>query len=340
MREAGAAMVEIPEYMLAVRIGAGAGPEALRPEQVPVPRPGAGEVLIRVRAAGVNYADVLQRQGRYPPPPGVTDVPGLEVAGTVVATGEDVSRWKVGDAVCALLPGGGYAEYAVAAEGDCLPLPPALPFEEGAALPEALFTVWANVIERGRLKEGETFLVHGGAGGIGHIAIQVARETGARVFATAGSAENVALCEELGAELAVNYRETDFEAVLRDHLGKRGIDVVLDHIGGGYVEKHLRLAAREGRIVNIAYLKGARVTMDLMPVLLKWLTLTGSTLRIRSREEKRRLRDAIEARLWPLVAQGRIRPVIHAVFPLAEAAKAHAAIEGSHRGKIVLRVGD
>ena len=334
----GKEMVDVPEYMLAVRIGAGEGPEALRPQQVLVPRPGPGEVLIRVTAAGVNYADVLQRQGRYPPPPGVTDVPGLEVAGTIVATGEGVSRWQVGEAVCALLPGGGYAEYVVAAEGDCLPLPETLSLEEAAALPEALFTVWANVIERGRLKKGETFLVHGGAGGIGHIAIQVAREMGARVFATAGSVENVALCRELGAELAINYREADFEAVLRDHLGRRGIDVVLDHIGGDYVEKHLRLAARGGRIVNIAYLKGARVEIDLMPVLLKWLTLTGSTLRIRSRKEKRRLRDAIEARLWPLVAQGRIRPVIHAVFPLAQAAKAHAAIEGPHQGKIVLRV--
>ena len=333
-------MTDVPDTMRAVIIGEGTGPQALRLVDMPVPRPGPGEVLLRVRAAGVNYADVLQRQGRYPPPPGVTEVPGLEVAGTVVACGEDVVRWRAGDAVCALLPGGGYAEYAVAAEGDCLPLPQSLSFEDGAALPEALFTVWANVIERGRLREGETFLVHGGAGGIGHIAIQVAREMGARVFATAGSAENVALCEELGAALAVNYREADFEEALRAHLGKRGIDVVLDHIGGDYVEKHLRLAARGGRIVNIAYLKGARVDIDLMPVLLKWLTLTGSTLRIRSREEKRRLRDAMEARIWPLVVQRRIRPVIHAVFPLAEAARAHAAIEGPHRGKIVLRAVD
>jgi len=333
-------MAGIPERMRAVIIGEGTGPEALRLSEAPTPRPGPGEVLLHVHAAGVNYADVLQRQGRYPPPPGVTEVPGLEAAGTVAAVGDGVERWRVGDAVCALLPGGGYAEYAVAAEGDCLPLPVGLSFEEGAALPEALFTVWANVVERGRLREGETFLVHGGAGGIGHVAIQVAREMGARVFATAGSAENVALCEELGAELAINYRDADFEEVLRAHLGRRGIDVVLDHIGGDYVAKHLRLAAREGRIVNIAYLKGAQVRIDLMPVLLKWLTLTGSTLRIRSREEKRRLRDAIEARIWPLVARRRIRPVIHAVFPLAEAAKAHAAIEGRHRGKIVLRVAD
>ena len=328
----------LPQTMRAIEIVAPGGPENLRLVEMPVPQPGAGEVLIAVHAAGVNYADVLQRQGRYPPPPGATEVPGLEVAGIVAAVGAGVSRLAVGDAVCALLPGGGYAEYAVAAEGECLHKPASLSFEEAAALPEALFTVQANVVERGRLREGETFLVHGGAGGIGHIAIQVARALGARVFATAGSPQNVALCKELGAELAINYREADFEETLRAYLGKRGIDVVLDHIGGDYVQKHLRLAARNGRIVNIAYLKGAAVQLDLMPVLLKWLTLTGSTLRIRPPEEKARLRRAIEQQWWPLVAQGRIRPVVHATFPLEQAAAAHAAMEGPHRGKIVLTV--
>ena len=326
----------IPETMQNIRIAGAGGPEVLRLVSCPVPRPASGEVLIRVHAAGINYADVLQRQGRYPPPPGAPETPGLEIAGEIVALGKGVSRWQVGDTVCALLSGGGHATYAVARAAVCLPVPPGLSPEQAAALPEALFTIQANVIERAGLRPGETFLVHGGAGGIGHLAIQVARVLGARVFATAGSAKNAALCRELGAELAINYRETDFEDALRDHLGKRGVDVVLDHIGGGYVQKHLRLAARNGRIINIAYLKGARISLDMTPVLLKWLTLTGSTLRIRSPEEKARLCAAIERRWWPHVRAGRIRPVIFATFPLHEAAAAHRAIEGLHRGKIVL----
>lgn len=326
----------LPETMRAICIAQPGGPEVLRPETRPTPCPGPGEVLIRVTAAGVNYADVLQRQGRYPPPPGAPDIPGLEAAGEIVALGEGVSRWRVGNAVCALLSGGGYAEYAVARATECLPLPPGLSFEQGAALPEALFTIQANVVERGHLREGETFLVHGGAGGIGHLAIQVARVLGARVFATAGSPENVALCRELGAERTIDYRRQDFEEVLRAHLGRRGVDVVLDHIGGDYVQKHIRLAARNGRIVNIAYLKGAKVSLDMLPVLLKWLTLTGSTLRVRSPEDKARLCAAIERRWWPHVAAGRIRPRIFATFPLREATAAHHAIEGPHHGKIVL----
>jgi len=320
--------------MRAIRV---TGTERLEPVKLPLPRPGAGEVLIRVRAAGVNYADLLQARGLYPPPPGAPQEPGLEVAGEVAAIGAGVERWREGDAVCALIDGGGYAEYALAPAGSCLPVPRGLPFTEAAALPEALFTVWANVFERARLGKGETFLVHGGAGGIGHIAIQMARVLrGARVFTTAGSAENIAFCEELGAELAINYHEQDFEEVLRAHLGKNAIDVVLDHIGGDYVQKHLRLAARNGRVVNIAYLAGARVELDMMPVLLKWLTLTGSTLRIRSREEKQRLRDIIEREVWPHVAAGRIRAHVHATFPLYQAQEALHALQRPHRGKLVL----
>jgi len=329
-------MPDIPPTMQAVRITAPGGPEVLRVVEEPVPAPGPGEVLIKVAAAGLNQADILQREGRYPPPPGAPDIPGLEVAGRIVALGEGVTQWRQGDAVCALLSGGGYAQYAVTEAGCLLPVPDELKLHEAAALPEALFTVQANVMERAALRKGETFLVHGGAGGIGHIAVQMARERGARVFATAGTPQNIALCEKLGAELAINYRETDFEQELAGHLGKRGIDVVLDHIGGEYVQKHIRLAARNGRIVNIAYMKGAKVELDMLPVLLKWLTLTASTLRIRSAEEKRRLRDAILKQWWPKVCAGRIRPVIGAIFPLRDVRQAHRHLAGPHQGKIVL----
>ncbi len=331
-------MPELPASMRAVIITRPGGPEVLQVAEVPVPSPGAGEALIRVHAAGLNQADILQREGRYPPPPGVTDIPGLEAAGEIVALGEGVEDWRIGQQVCALLPGGAHAEYAVAGTESLLPAPDNLTLAEAAALPEAVFTVYANVMERGALQPGETFLVQGGAGGIGHIAIQVAREHGARVFATAGSQENCRFCEELGAELAINYREEDFEQVLKQHLGKRGIDVVLDHVGGDYVQKHIRLAARNGRIVNIAYMRGSRVELDMLPVLLKWLTLTASTLRIRPREEKRRLRDAIRQRFWPAVEQGRIRPHIFARYPLEQVAEAHRCLQGPHRGKIVLRM--
>ncbi len=324
----------LPDTMKLARIGADG---ALEPATAPVPRPGPREVLIRVAAAGVNYADVLQCRGLYPPPPGAPDWPGLEVAGHVAAMGEAVRDWQVGDAVCALLAGGGHAEYALAEESSCLPVPTSLSMNEAAALPEALFTVWANVFERAQLAAGETFLVHGGAGGIGHIAIQMARLLRhARVFATAGSEENLAFCRELGAELAINHRQEDFAEVIEAHAGRNAVDVVLDHIGGDYVRRHLRLAARNGRIVNIAYLKGARVELDMLPVLLKWLTLTASTLRIRSSEEKRRLRDALLRNAWPLVARGRLRARVHATFPLAQAQEALQAIERPHRGKIVI----
>jgi len=331
--------VRIPETMKAIAIARPGGPEVLRLVERPVPVPGRGEVLIRVAAAGVNYPDVLQREGRYPPPKGAPEEPGLEVAGTVVATGPEAFRWKVGDKVCALVAGGGYAEYCVAPAACCLPVPKGLSMVEAAAMPETFFTVWTNVFERGGLKSGRTFLVHGGAGGIGTTAIQMARALGARVFTTAGSDGNCRFCEELGAERAVNYRTEDFEEVLRGILGKAGVDVILDSIGGDYVQKHIRLAARDGRIVNINYMHGSKVEVDLMPVMLKRLWLTGSTLRIRPVAEKGAIAMSLESVIWPLVEKGEIRPVIDSVFELPEAARAHERVCGPHRGKIVLRVG-
>ncbi len=329
----------LPETMTAIRITRPGGPEVLEPFTRPVPQPGEGEVLIRVHAAGVNYPDVLQREGRYPPPPGAPEEPGLEVAGEVVATGPGAMRWKVGDRVCALITGGGYAEYCVAPAANCLPVPKGLSMEEAAALPETFFTVWTNVFDRCRLKAGETFLVHGGAGGIGTTAIQMARALGARVFTTAGTEENCRFCEELGAERGFNYRTEDWVAGLKEILGKRGIDVTLDIIGGDYIQKNITVAAREGRIVNINYQKGSRVEVDFLPVMLKRLTLTGSTLRIRPVAEKAAIAMSLESVIWPLIEKGEIRPVMDSTFPLEQADKAHARVEGPHRGKIVLVTG-
>jgi putative PIG3 family NAD(P)H quinone oxidoreductase len=330
------AQISVPESMTAIRITRPGGPEVLEPFTRPVPVPGEGEVLIRVHAAGVNYPDVLQRQGRYPPPPGAPEEPGLEVAGEVVATGAAAMRWRPGDRVCALVAGGGYAEYCVAPAANCLPVPAGLSMEEAAALPETFFTVWTNVFDRGRLKAGDTFLVHGGAGGIGTTAIQMARAMGARVFTTAGSDENCRFCEELGAEWAFNYHREDWVAGLKALLGKRGIDVTLDIIGGDYIQKNITVAAREGRIININYQKGAKVEVDFLPVMLKRLTLTGSTLRIRPVAEKAAIAMSLESVIWPLIEKGEIRPVLDSTFPLRQAAAAHARIEGPHRGKIVL----
>jgi len=326
----------IPETMTAIRIARPGGPEVLEPFERPVPQPGEGEVLIRVHAAGVNYPDVLQREGRYPPPPGAPEEPGLEVAGEIVALGPGAMRWKIGDRVCALVAGGGYAEYCAAPAANCLPVPKGLSMEEAAALPETFFTVWTNVFDRGRLKAGDTFLVHGGAGGIGTTAIQMARAMGARVFTTAGSEENCRFCEELGAERAFNYRTEDWVAGLKEILGKRGIDVTLDIIGGDYIQKNITVAAREGRIININYQKGSRVEVDFLPVMLKRLTLTGSTLRIRPVAEKAAIAMSLESVIWPLIEKGEIRPVMDSTFPLEHAAQAHTRIEGPHRGKIVL----
>lgn len=308
----------------------------VRVETAPQPRPGEGEILIRVAAAGVNRPDLLQFQGLYPPPPGAPDTLGLEVAGVVEAVGEAAARWRPGDRVVALLGGGGYAEFALAPAGSALPWPEELTAEEAAALPEAVFTVWANVFEAGALQPGETLLVHGGASGIGTTAIQMAKAAGARVFTTVGTPEKAALAERLGAERAIRYREEDYEAVL---AAAGGADVVLDMVGGPYVEKNLRLLKPSGRCVQIAFLQGARVELDLMRLMLKRLTLTGSTLRARPAAEKARLAAAVEAKVWPWIAQRRLKPVIDRVYPLEAAGEALARMaSGAHAGKLVLRV--
>lgn len=332
-------MNALPSQMNAIEIREPGRPEVLEPVRRDVPRPGPGEVLIAVHAAGINRPDLLQRMGLYPPPPGASDIPGLEVAGEVVALGEGVASPAPGTRVCALLAGGGYAEYVAVPAPQCLPLPVGLDMLEAAALPETCFTVWTNVFDRGRLQPGETLLVHGGASGIGTTAIQLASALGARVFATAGSEEKCGLCRELGAELAINYREQDFVEVCREATGGQGVDLILDMVAGDYVPRNLELAAVEGRIVVIGFLGGWRADLDLRPVMIKRLTLTGSTLRARTVFEKGEIARALAARVWPLVEAGKVRPKLYRVFPLAEAAEAHALMEsGRHSGKIVLQV--
>ena len=298
------------------------------------PEPGRGEVLIRVAAAGVNRPDLMQRAGLYPPPPGAPETLGLEVSGVIESVGAGVTRWHEGDEVCALLAGGGYATHAIAQEGSVLPVPKGVSLIEAAALPETVFTVWANVFEAGALKPNETLLVHGGASGIGTTAIQMARAHGARVFATAGDDAKVKLCEKLGAARGINYRTEDFETVLRD---EGGADVVLDMVGGPYVQKNLDLLNDRGRCVMIAFLKGPHAELNLMRLMLKRLTLTGSTLRSRSVEEKARIASEVERVVWPWIAAGKVKPVIDNTFPLAEAEQAHARLQsGAHAGKIIL----
>lgn len=322
--------IDLPEF---------GGPEKMQLVEGETPVAGSGEVLIRVEAAGVNRPDVVQRAGFYPPPPGASPVLGLEVAGEVVAVGEGVSRWQVGHRVCALTNGGGYAEFALAPAGQCLPVPDGLTAVEAAALPETFFTVWSNLIHRAQLEPGEVLLVHGGSSGIGTTAIQVAASLGVRVFATAGSAEKCAACEALGAERAINYREQDFVAEVLAATDGKGADVILDMVGGDYVDRNIQCAARDGRIVNIAFLAGARVEVNMLPMMLKRLTLTGSTLRPQSPAVKAAIARDLEAQVWPLIAAGKIRPRIAATFPLADVAAAHRLMESSsHIGKIVLTV--
>jgi NADPH:quinone reductase len=315
-----------------------AGPDyRLSLAEIPRPVPGKGEILIKVAAAGMNRADLHQAHGAYPPPPGAPETLGMEVSGHVAALGDDSGPYKIGDAVCALLGGGGYAEYAVAQIGCVLPLPEALAPVDAAALPEALFTAWTNIVDTGRLKAGETLLTHGGSSGIGVIAIQMFASLGHQVFATAGSAEKCRLCEQLGAKRAINYRSEDFVAVTKEMTDGKGVDVILDMVGGDYVQRNMAAAAIWGRIVNIAYQDGARTALDLNPMLRKRLTLAATTLRARSASEKGAIRDALAEKIWPLVAAGRIRPVVDRRFPLAEAQAAHRYMSsGSHSGKILL----
>jgi NADPH2:quinone reductase len=321
-----------------IEISEPGGPEVLRLAERPDPLPAAGELLIDVAAAGVNRPDVLQRQGAYPPPPGASDIPGLEVAGHVAAVGPGVGGWRVGDQVCALVAGGGYATRCVAPAAQCLPLPPGLTLVEAGAMPETCFTVWTNVFERGALRAGEAALFHGGTSGIGTTAIQLAVARGARVLATAGSDEKCAACVALGAEHAINYRTTDFVASVLAHTGGRGVDLVLDIMGGSYVARNLAILATEGRLVQIGLMAGEpNATVDLRRVLGRRLTITGSTLRPRSVQEKGQIAAAILREVWPLVAARRVLPQVAATFPLADAAAAHALMESSaHVGKIVL----
>jgi NADPH:quinone reductase len=329
--------MSVPLEMAVVEIAAPGGPEQLKPAVRPVPRPREGEVLIRVAAAGVNRPDVLQRQGRYPPPAGASDLPGMEVAGEIVAIGANVSTLKIGDMVTALLPGGGYAAYALAAAALCLPIPPGINLVEAAAIPETFFTVWTNLFDRGGLKAGQTVLIHGGTSGIGTAAIQLAHVWGARVFATAGSEEKVRACERLGAVRGINYRTEDFVDVLRTATAGNGVDVTLDMVAGSYVSRNLEIAALEGRVVVISLLGGSRAEISMSMILTKRLTLTGSTLRSRTLAQKALVAEAVRQNIWPLLAAGKVRPVICATFPLAEASEAHRLMETSnHIGKIVL----
>ena len=329
----------MPSTMRAVEITSPGGPEVLKAGTRPVPELGAGEVLIEVVAAGINRPDVLQRMGNYNPPPGASDLPGLEVAGKVVAVADGVSTPKVGDEVCALVAGGGYAEYCAAPAAQCLPVPKGLSMVEAAAVPETFFTVWTNIVDGGRLAEGETFLVHGGSSGIGTTAIQLAKMLGARVFATAGDAEKCRACEALGAERAIDYKTEDFVAIIKEATQKRGVDVILDMVGGDYVPRNIEIMAPKGRHVSIAFLRGPKTQVNLEPVMRKRLVLTGSTLRPRSVAEKGEIAKALQARVWPWLEAGKVKPQIYRTFPLTEAAAAHALMESSaHTGKIVLEV--
>ena len=330
-------MSSLPATMNAMAISEYGGPEVLKPVTRPVPLPGPGEILIKVVAAGVNRPDVSQRQGKYPPPPGASDLPGLEVSGIVAAVGAGADRYKLGDKVCALVHGGGYAEYVTVHQSIALPVPASLTMIEAAAAPETFFTVWTNVFDRGRLQPGETLLVHGGSSGIGTTAIMLAKAWGATVFVTAGSDEKCAACVKLGADLAINYRTQDYVALARDATGGKGVDVILDMVGGPYVDRNFQLAAQNGRIVQIAVQGGYKVQVDIRPIQAKCLTYTGSTLRPRTVEQKGAISASLEKHVWPHVAQGRIKPVIDSTFAFADVAKAHARMETSeHIGKIVL----
>jgi NADPH2:quinone reductase len=331
--------MSLSQTMTAIEIRRPGGPEMLVPTIRPVPQPGPGEVLIRVAAAGVNRPDVLQRQGAYAPPPGASDIPGLEVAGEVVASGSDLGWPGRGTKVMALVAGGGYAEYCVAPAAHCLPVPGPLGLLEASGIPETFFTVWTNVFDRAGLRPGENFLVHGGASGIGTTAIQMARQHGATVFATAGTEAKCAACVDLGATRAVNYRDNDFVMALRDATGGHGIDVILDMVGGDYTARNIALLRDQGRLVQIAFQKGAKAELDLNAVMRRRLTITGSTLRPRSVEEKGRIADALRRSVLPWIETGRVRPVIHATFDLCRAADAHAALEADqHVGKLILVV--
>lgn len=327
----------LPQTMTVIEISEPGGPEVLIPAQRPTPTPGARDILIKVSAAGVNRPDAIQRAGNYPPPPGATDLPGLEVAGTVATIGADVSEFSIGDEVCALTPGGGYAEYCLAPAGHCLPIPSGFTMVQAAGVPETYFTVWHNVFHRGALAKGETFLVHGGSSGIGTTAIQLAKNAGARVITTAGSDEKCQFCETLGADKAINYRTEDWAAVIREFTEKKGVDLILDMVGARYMQKNINSLAMDGRIVVIGFLGGSKAEIDFSRVMVRRQTITGSTLRPQSDSAKSEIAAALKANVWPILDNGTVKPIIHQTFPLNKAAEAHALMESSeHMGKIIL----
>lgn len=330
-------MNTLPATMKAVVAGTSGGKPCPVVREIPTPEPGAQEILIKVAATGLNRGDLMQVAGLYPPPPGAPDTLGLEASGVVVATGRDVKRFKIGDPVCALVAGGGYADYCIAHEGSTLPVPKGVSLVDAAALPEAHFTVWTNVVDRARLRPGETLLVHGGSSGIGTAAIQLFSARGHRVFTTAGSADKCAACERFGAARAINYREADFAEVVRAETGGAGVDVILDMVGGDYIKKNIGLLKLEGRLVNIAFQNGAEATLNLLPLMLKRLTITGSTLRARSVGEKAEIAASVGEHVWPLIESGRVKPVVDSVFAMENVAEAHRKMAGSsHIGKILL----
>jgi putative PIG3 family NAD(P)H quinone oxidoreductase len=325
--------------MLYIDHGKGGPADVLKPADCPVPQAQAGEVVIEVQYAGVNRPDVLQRSGSYPPPPGASPIVGLEVAGRISAVAPDVTQWKVGDLVCALTPGGGYAEYCAVPAPHCLPIPKGLSVKEAAALPENFYTVWTNVFDRGRLQAGETMLVHGGSSGIGLTAIQLAKAFGATVYTTVGNDEKAEFCRKIGADAAINYREQDFVEEVTRLTNKKGVELILDMVGGPYIEKNLKSAALEGRLVQIAFLQPSKVELDCLPIMIKRLTFTGSTLRPRTVAQKAAIAQDLLKKVWPLLESGKVKPVIHATFALKDARLAHELMESSkHIGKIMLEV--
>ena len=325
--------------MIYIDHGKGGPAEVMKSAEGAVPQAQAGEVIVEVHYAGVNRPDVLQRSGSYPPPPGASPVLGLEVAGRVKAVAPDVTQWKAGDLLCALTPGGGYAEYCAVPASHCLPVPKGLSLKEAAALPENFYTVWTNVFDRGRLNAGEIFLVHGGSSGIGLTAIQLAKAFGATVYTTVGNEEKAAFCRTIGADAAINYREQDFVAEVSQLTHKKGVDLILDMVGGAYIEKNFKSLALEGRLVQIAFLQESKVALDFLPIMIKRLTFTGSTLRPRTVAQKAAIAQELLNHVWPLLESGKVKPVIHATFPLKDAKLAHQLMESSkHIGKIMLEV--
>ena len=334
-------MNNIPQSMNYIQIEKHGDPGVLKLHSMPVPEPGPGEVLIKVAAAGVNRPDVMQRKGLYPPPPGATDIPGLEVSGTVVSVGQNVSKPPINSEVCALVTCGGYAEYCLATASICLPVPEKISLVNAAGIPETFFTIWTNVFKRGQLKAGESLLVHGGSSGIGTTAIQLGKAFGATVYTTAGTSDKCEFCNNLGADAAINYREQDFSEEIKRLTEGKGVNVILDMVGGPYFPKNIRLLADEGRLVQIALMQGSKAEVDFRSLLLKRVTLTGSTLRPRSVEEKTKIAQALQKNVWPLLESGAIRPIIHETFPLKQASEAHRLMESSaHIGKILLKPAD